>query len=1185
MKLPLLFSVVQDLHMVICWSNVRFCGLQYFLSEVIQMHLYDEIPDMLSSALSNPLEHIVFFFGAGISSSLSNKRYGWTQWVRDGIALLPEEDMRLAFYGQLGDTPTAKGDPDAGTLTAVLEGVIDALKKTPGLYDAWMHEAFETAAVENPALAATLKKLLILPDVFVTTNYDGLLEQATGAGAVSYLHPEIVFPMLEAGRNDRVVHIHGRYSTHEGDTEDSIIATDTQYRQLLSDEGAQFIQNTIGTRTIIFVGCGKTTSDPNISRFISFAKKYLHLEKTSYFLHLSGEVPDDLPEHVVPVCYGGKYDDLPDFLEQLAENRLDAFVQNHSFIELFPCAITSEQRSSFSQYYFAAEDLSFQGRETELVCLEEFLEQRDQNLWYSVNGQSGSGKSRLALELCRRNGGQWCSFFVDPEAGAAALDTFVPYRDTLVVFDDFKGVERNAAVLIEKMFALFAGTGCRLRLLLCERESSTLSGTWFEELERSFSKGFLPKFRSVRYGGAERPFLVLGDLDGEAVLRMIAEICAKNGLPADNIRDKKLRDAYGGKLEKLQFRPLFLQMFVESWIENGCSSTRFDGYVQLLEGILGREQDRWLQELGGDYRLFDSWIRLLLLAIIKGKITRADVPEKYAPDFDAILAYVRAHSFPGKQRQARFISLVADMCHNIDQEDAYIEPMYPDILKEYCFLYYLDEDRITEAAGDLWSFDPEGFSLWMEKIVTDFPYHDKAYELIDGDASYRFRVETLKARVHLLDNSTLQKGDDLEAIHAWVDREYEFWHGMALEDDGSDEKKTILILIGLDKVAQQYGAQDAPWKHTVDKMLAVFDEALALKGGEALDMVKMVMSQGMAKRLSIAGMSGHASELLAKVNAAMKTSLGRETAQETYLEQLNTEMMRHIFSEPEDFPAAYEVLKRALAHTKELRTLSSLTYFLKMCAHMGNLAVRLEREKFIGRAEYLAEQTRGLLEEDAEAYFARLSLRLNRFEADIFQGRTTDHRKEVQEIFQAAWKTPGIESNECLSRAGILLMNWVHDEGEIMDIREKLRSRLDEARGEEENGDFLAQAYLRCTHALKKATGNALFSKEEIDDAYAVMLRYPESENTRAAFQEMLEYSTEAGKPRYLRREVLTAAATYDRYHPDPDEWLDDPEDFLYDSPEEPYRRAHRKVGANEPCPCGSGKKFKKCCKGTGKYD
>jgi len=28
----------------------------------------------------------------------------------------------------------------------------------------------------------------------------------------------------------------------------------------------------------------------------------------------------------------------------------------------------------------------------------------------------------------------------------------------------------------------------------------------------------------------------------------------------------------------------------------------------------------------------------------------------------------------------------------------------------------------------------------------------------------------------------------------------------------------------------------------------------------------------------------------------------------------------------------------------------------------------------------------------------------------------------------------------------------------------------------------------------------------------------------------------------------------------------------------EPYRRPTPKVGLNEPCPCGSGKKFKKCC-------
>lgn len=1148
------------------------------------MQVSIKIPDILSSALSNPLEHMVFFFGAGISSALSDKGYGWEQWVRDGIALLPEERERQTFYRQLGDTPAQKGDPSADILTIVLEGVIDALKKIPDLYESWMHRAFETAAVEKPMLAATLQKLLTFPDVFVTTNYDGLLEQATGAGAASYLHPEIVYLMLQEGRNDYVVHIHGRYSTHEGDTEDSIIATDTQYRRLLDNEGAQFIQNTIGTRTVIFVGCGKTTSDPNISRFINFAKDHLHLEKTSFFLHLSGETPDDLPNHVVPVCYGDEYGDLPDFLEQLAEIRLDAFVQNHSFIELFPSAITLEQKRSFSQYYFAAEDLSFQGRAAELARLEEFLEQKEQSLWYSVNGQSGSGKSRLALELCRRNSGRWCAFFIDPEANVTALDTFSPYRDTLVVFDDFKGVEENVAVLIERLSALFAETGYRLRLLLCERESSTLFGTWFETLERSFSKGFLPKFRSKRYGGTAQAFLVLDDLDDEAVLRMIAEICTKNGLPTDRTRDEKLRAAYGGKLETLQFRPLFLQMYVESWIENGCSSTRFDSYIQLLEDILKREQNRWFKELGEDYGLLDSWIHLLLLAIVKGRVTRTSIPEKYDSDFDAILAYVRTHSFPGKQRRGRFISLVSDMCHNIDQKDAYIEPMYPDILKEYCFLYYLDEDRTTEAARDLWSFDPDGFSHWIEKIVTDFPYHDKAYELIDGDASYRFRPEVLRARVHLLDNSILQEDDDLELIHTWVDREYRFWHGLALEDDGSDEKRTILIFMGLDKVAQQYGAQDAPWQPTVDKMLSVFSEALSLKGGEALDLVKMTMGQGMARRLSIAGMTGRAAELLAKVNALMETSLGREAAQETHLEQLNTEMLGHILSG--EFSSAYEVLKRGLAHTKELQSRSGLAYFLKMCARMGNLAVRFGQKKYVGRAEYLAEQTRGLLEEDAEVCFIRTSLQLNRFEADIFQGTTANHQKEVQEIFQTAWETPGIESNECLARSGILLMNWVHSESEIMGICEKLRSRLDEAHSEKENGDMLAQAYLRSIVALNEFSGGALFDKKEIDDAYAVMLRYPDSENTREIFQMMLEHSTESGnQTQYLRREVVTAAATYERYHPDPESWMDDPTDFPFYFPEQPYRREHRKIGANELCPCGSGKKFKKCCRGTGKYD
>jgi hypothetical protein len=37
--------------------------------------------------------------------------------------------------------------------------------------------------------------------------------------------------------------------------------------------------------------------------------------------------------------------------------------------------------------------------------------------------------------------------------------------------------------------------------------------------------------------------------------------------------------------------------------------------------------------------------------------------------------------------------------------------------------------------------------------------------------------------------------------------------------------------------------------------------------------------------------------------------------------------------------------------------------------------------------------------------------------------------------------------------------------------------------------------------------------------------------------------------------------------------------------PNKPFVRQHPKIGANDPCPCGSKKKFKKCCRGNGRYD
>jgi preprotein translocase subunit SecA len=49
-------------------------------------------------------------------------------------------------------------------------------------------------------------------------------------------------------------------------------------------------------------------------------------------------------------------------------------------------------------------------------------------------------------------------------------------------------------------------------------------------------------------------------------------------------------------------------------------------------------------------------------------------------------------------------------------------------------------------------------------------------------------------------------------------------------------------------------------------------------------------------------------------------------------------------------------------------------------------------------------------------------------------------------------------------------------------------------------------------------------------------------------------------------------------YEEEGDSQEDLPEPLSSEHVTAPIRRATPKVGCNEPCPCGSGKKFKKCC-------
>lgn len=144
-------------------SNVE--GRNYVKSKI------SDYPEFLGAIQNNEL---VYLFGSGISSSLSdNQSCSWWQWIVNGI-----EYMKDTFYADTLNQ-SMKGDESTDNLIRVVGEVIKSTK-ADGTYQTWMRDSIEGASVSNHSLATTLKKLLITQDVFATTNYDLLLEQATG---------------------------------------------------------------------------------------------------------------------------------------------------------------------------------------------------------------------------------------------------------------------------------------------------------------------------------------------------------------------------------------------------------------------------------------------------------------------------------------------------------------------------------------------------------------------------------------------------------------------------------------------------------------------------------------------------------------------------------------------------------------------------------------------------------------------------------------------------------------------------------------------------------------------------------------------------------------------------------------------------------------------------------------------
>jgi len=573
-------------------------------------------PQLLKTLATD--QRIVYLCGAGASMSLAKHRLSWPNWILAGKDYLSDPD-KAELDRRIGAWST---DELIDAVTFLLEKL-----KLTGSYEDYMTGTIGSLHPNNDVFKDALRKVWRAGDLIATTNYDLTIEESINAEPVSYSFPAEILSIIR-GSGNKVIHLHGVYDRLRG--VDDIVADDPQYKNILANAGAQFIQNLISTHTIIIVGCGGTVEDPNLSGFMSFVVEKLGATDVPYFyLMKNGDSVPDLPPNAIPVFYGDDYADLPVFLSELSMLRLQRRAGLRTLASVNPYSKKEKAVSAFGRMHFSNAFSEFVGREDLLCDLNEFLADKRQFSWWAVLGEAGIGKSRLVLEWLRTMPAHWFGFFTYKKPEDARV--FVPFTDSVIVFDYVLGKESECASTLTAYLEAFEESPYKLRILFIERNPGAGESDWLTKISRGLESEYRVEFEAVSY---KAPLEV-------KELSIADEIAYVNNylraylplLPSSDFVEECRADTGGKSCDIEQafrssvsascFRPLYLSIFTEVWISKE-GKLSLNSIEELLSEYLNKEKNRWHLILEND-ALVDSYLRLLSMACAIGYFNITDV--------------------------------------------------------------------------------------------------------------------------------------------------------------------------------------------------------------------------------------------------------------------------------------------------------------------------------------------------------------------------------------------------------------------------------------------------------------------------------------------------------------------------------------------------------------------------------
>lgn len=389
----------------------------------------------------------------------------------------------------------------------------------------------------------------------------------------------------------------------------------------------------------------------------------------------------------------------------LAESRAQSFLQTPDRPEGAdePILVLPSTDPTVSWLPFSSRATTFVGRDAERAQLTAFLESGRKVSWWLLTGAAGTGKSRLALELCRDARPGWNAGFLSRTDAFAGWSHFRPSRPTLVVIDYVASRAPHVSAVVLQLIRSAKYLTNPVRVLLIERDQ----GSWWARFLREESHSESTELVQYQHDSP----LQLGGLAPEALHALAEAVARTQSRPwTDSIartftRRMRTVDPLG--------RPLF-GMMAATYPGTGTVDAAFDS--TLLRLVLKKEAGRRREVIANGDRLRKMENLATLATLVGGLLPMSNSFTFLQGTEIASLLPDLAVVDPEDYRE-----LVAG-----GSDESVFAALQPDILGERFVLDQLAVTaRFAESAKRLvraaWAFQPDDFCDFVVRAASDFP--------------------------------------------------------------------------------------------------------------------------------------------------------------------------------------------------------------------------------------------------------------------------------------------------------------------------------------------------------------------------------------------------------------------------------------------------------------------------------